>query len=456
VRYGGNTSCVEVRTADNTLIVFDCGTGAWELGRTLMAESGGKPMHGHLIIGHTHWDHIQGFPFFAPLFARGWTWDVYAPGGLGPELERSLAGQMSYEYFPVTLRDLSASIRYHDLTEGEFAIGDVRIIAQYLNHTAVTLGYRVEVGGRSLVYSTDHEPHTPYPPHPGETWRPVHREDLRHMQFMSQADLVIHDCQYTEAEYPAKIGWGHTPIEHAVDYAVAAQVKELALYHHDPARRDEDLDRIVEQCRVRIAEAGSSLRVFAAAERQIVELVEGEQRGHASPRQVATPPTVAAAEPQIVELVEELENEAAQRSSRSARSRPNVTRDDVKILIVDDDPDMRRLFEASLRPEGYSLVSVGDGEKALAAVERERPALVILDYRLPGMTGVDVCRNIRTHADPHISRVPIVMVTATVREEKDIVGSFGSGVTDYLIKPITPSYLRARVRGWLLREGASS
>ena len=146
LRYGGNTSCVEVRTADGTLIVLDCGTGAHGLGWRSRAPAS-APLRGHLLITHTHWDHIQGFPFFAPLFVPGNEWDIYAPGGLGQQLEATLAGQMEYTYFPVTLAQCGATIRFHDLTEGSFEIGPVRVVAQYLNHPALTLGYRLEAGG---------------------------------------------------------------------------------------------------------------------------------------------------------------------------------------------------------------------------------------------------------------------------------------------------------------------
>jgi phosphoribosyl 1,2-cyclic phosphodiesterase len=145
IRYGGNTSCVEVRAADGTLIVLDCGTGAHDRGRSLVA-SGERPIRGHLLLTHTHWDHIQGFPFFAPLFIQGNEWDVYAPLGLGQRLEDTRAGQMEYEYFPVTLGQLGATMRYHELTEGNFDLGTVQVTTRYLNHPGLALGYRLEAG----------------------------------------------------------------------------------------------------------------------------------------------------------------------------------------------------------------------------------------------------------------------------------------------------------------------
>ena len=125
VRYGGNTSCVEVRSARGTLVVLDCGTGAHALGQALMA-AGGKGLRGHILISHTHWDHIQGIPFFDPLFVAGNEWDIYGPKGLGQSLRETLAGQMQYAYFPVTLDQCRARIRYHDLVEGTFDIDDIR------------------------------------------------------------------------------------------------------------------------------------------------------------------------------------------------------------------------------------------------------------------------------------------------------------------------------------------
>src|SRR5262249_99903 len=207
LRHGGNTSCVEVRGDDGSLIVLDCGTGAHRSGQALL--SAGPRCDGHLTISHTHWDHIQGFPFFAPLFVPGNTWDIYAPGALGLQLEQLLAGQMEYNYFPVTLAQLAATIRFHDIAEGEFAIGEMRVPTQYSNPPALTLGYRLQSGSNSVVYSVDHEPHAPNPAARAEGEPPRHKEDQRHIDFLADADLVIHDSQYTIAEYPQKTGWGH-------------------------------------------------------------------------------------------------------------------------------------------------------------------------------------------------------------------------------------------------------
>src|SRR6516164_1253034 len=158
-RYGGNTSCVEVRSARGTLVVLDCGTGARPLGRKLMS-GGAKGLRGNLLISHTHWDHIQGIPFFAPLFVPGNQWDIYGPKGLDQSLRETLAGQMQYTYFPVTPDQFGATIHYHDLVEGTFDIDDIKITTHYLNHPALTLGYRLEADGATIVYCSDHEPHS--------------------------------------------------------------------------------------------------------------------------------------------------------------------------------------------------------------------------------------------------------------------------------------------------------
>src|SRR5262249_26926336 len=232
-RYGGNTSCVELRSAAGTLIIIDCGTGAHELGKMLV-ETEPKPLRGHMLISHTHWDHIQGWPFFAPLFIPGNEWDIYAPRSLGQSVREMLAGQMQYTYFPVLLEQLGATIRYHELVEGVFTIGDINIRTQYLNHPALTLGYRFEADGAAVVYACDHEPYSRRlalgigDPNP---------QDQRHADFLAGANLVIHDAQYTATEYAWKVGWGHSTAEYAIEIARMAGVRALALTHHDPVKR---------------------------------------------------------------------------------------------------------------------------------------------------------------------------------------------------------------------------
>jgi CheY-like chemotaxis protein len=424
LRYGGNTACVEVRTADGTLIVLDCGTGAHGLGLAL-AASAKQPVRGHLLITHTHWDHIQGFPFFAPLFIRDNEWDIYAPGGLGQQLEATLAGQMEYTYFPITLSQCGATIRFHDLSEGGFEIGALRVTPRYLNHPALSLGYRLEVDGGVLVYAVDHEPHARDRAGPAAGARggsSAHREDQRHVEWLAGADLVIHDAQYTLEEYPQRMNWGHTPAEWAVDYAMAAGAKRLALFHHDPQRDDAALDRLLDVCRRRAA--ASHLDVFAAAEGLVVELASGGIDA-IRPRGMFTP------------------------VASTGISTPGAA----TILIADDDPTIVRLLSLTLEPQGFRLLTASDGETALRIARAERPALVLLDWQMPGADGIAVTRALRADPDADLRDVPVVLITGLAGGENTAVG-FEAGVTDYLTKPFQPSHVRTRVRTWLLRRGA--
>ena len=428
VRYGGNTSCVEVRLADQTLVVLDCGTGAHALGQALQSSCAG-PLRGHLLITHTHWDHIQGFPFFQPLFVPGNEWDLYAPGSVGQQLETTLAGQMEYTYFPVTLEQLDATIRFHDLVESQFSIGRARIVTQYLNHPALTLGYRLESDDVTVVYVADHEPHMRGRPEdsPASSTAggPLHREDQRHVEFLTGADLVIHDAQYTAEEYPRRIGWGHSPAEWAVDYALAAGARRLALFHHDPSRDDDAVDRLVEICRERVIAVAGRLDVFGAAEGQAIEVTAGEGGGPhpASPRAPA---------PEVPD-----------------------TYGPATVLVADDDPTIVALLTATLRQDGFRVLTAGDGEAALRMARAERPALILLDWRMPALEGVEVTQALRSDPDPYLRSVPIVLLTGETGSENTAAG-FAAGVTDYLTKPFKPPFVRARVRAWLVRGSAPS
>jgi CheY-like chemotaxis protein/phosphoribosyl 1,2-cyclic phosphodiesterase len=418
VRYGGNTSCVEVR-ADGTLVVLDCGTGAHELGQQLVAANPG-PMRGHLLITHTHWDHIQGFPFFAPLFVAGSEWDVYAPRQMGRTLAEILGGQMHRTYFPVPLGELAATIRYHELTEGVFDLDAVRVTTRYLNHPAPALGYRLEANGVAVVYATDHEPHSRHHPDATGDAARVHREDARHIEFLADADLVIHDATYTLDEYPARLSWGHTPAEWAVDFAVAAHARRLALFHHDPSRTDRAVDLLLASCRKRLPAHGG-LEVFAAAEGQYLVVV----RPGAAPA-ASTPAGASTAE---------------------RAGLPSKT----TILVADDDPDVMAVIVDTLEPEGYRVLTASDGDTALQIARDERPDIVVLDWMMPGQDGLSVCRTLRREQDPRLAGVPVVLITGRA-DARDTAAGFNAGVTDYLTKPFKPTHLLARLQSWLIRS----
>src|SRR6185295_10081338 len=254
-----------------TTIVLDCGTGIRELGLDMLKRPG--PRRVHLLIGHTHWDHIQGFPFFTPAFVPGTELNIYGSSAFQRSLEDSLSGQMQYSYFPVKLHDLASRLHYTELEEGFFRIGDVLVETQYLNHTAPTIAYRITADGATVAYVTDHEP---FWNSPGPTFH--HPGDQRHIEFLKGADLVIHDAQYTNEEYRTKLGWGHSTVDYATDVALAAGVVRLALFHHDPTHDDEAIKRMEDTQRARVTAAGSALDVFSAAEGMDFE-VSGKNHG---------------------------------------------------------------------------------------------------------------------------------------------------------------------------------
>ena len=277
VRYGGNTSCIEVSSDAGTLLVLDCGTGARALGHALLAASAerGEQLVGSVLIGHTHWDHIQGLPFFTPLFDPTSRWALYGPRGLGRSLADTLAGQMQYQYFPLALEQLGADVAYHDLVEGELTIGDLTIHTQYLNHPALTLGYRIEGDGVTVVYASDHEPHDQELAAGGDLM--ANPDDARHVAFLEGADVVIHDTQYDAAEYArGKAGWGHSTMEYAVDAAALAGVGHLVLYHHDPLRDDARVDALLDEARRRAAGRQYSGTITAAAEGEVLTVTPRE------------------------------------------------------------------------------------------------------------------------------------------------------------------------------------
>jgi phosphoribosyl 1,2-cyclic phosphodiesterase/CheY-like chemotaxis protein len=410
LRYGGNTACVQIVTNAGTLLILDCGTGAHELGRKLLQESTG-PLHGHMLISHTHWDHIQGVPFFAPLFQPGSRWDFYAPQGFGESLRETLAGQMEYTYFPVTPDAFAADIHYHNLGEGSFRIGEITVRTRYLNHPALTLAYRVEADGAAIVYASDHEPHSRALAG-GDG--PIDGQDLLHAEFMRGADLVIHDAQYVASEYPQKLGWGHSTHEYAAKLCAAVGVKRLALTHHDPFRSDDALDILVAQARTGLN--GGGMELFGAAEGTTLEFEA---------------PAGAARVP-------ELEHANA--------NRPADEEDRHLILLVTVDADLARKVQLAITDDAIELIRASSIESARRLFEAERPTLVIMDDALAGGCGAAMSRELRDLDNGCSDDIPMVIVGHGAAPKEKLPET-----TDWVQAPFSPEYARARIRTWLLR-----
>jgi phosphoribosyl 1,2-cyclic phosphodiesterase len=268
MRYGGNTSCVELR-AGNHLIVFDAGTGIRDLGNHLIKEFKSQPLTIHVFISHTHWDHIQGFPFFLPAYEAQNTIRVYGPPGRDKSLDKILKIQMDSDYFPVELGSMSPNISVHEMRD-DVTIGELSVKQFYLNHPAMCLAYRVSDGRRSVVYATDNEPYQGTLS--AATERSLQPSDFptyldeKFVEFISQADLYIGEAQYTAEEYKEKKGWGHSPLESVVRFAVQANVKSFALYHHDPLHDDDFVDGMVQDARQLIKLFGGTTECVGAKE----------------------------------------------------------------------------------------------------------------------------------------------------------------------------------------------
>jgi len=242
IRHGGNTSCVSVDLGDN-IVVLDAGSGIRDLGNTLMASDSEK--HIHLFISHTHWDHIQGFPFFAPVYVPGRKITVYGERGFGKNLKSVLLGQLDRDYFPVQFEDMSADIKFKYLSEEPVVVGDAVITREYVNHPGATVGYKITIGEKSVVYIPDNEFLQGYLGAPdaltcdsGEIV--PHQKTL---DFAKGADILIHEAQYTNEEYPAKVGWGHSCLSNACLFTKIVQPKRWLVTHHDPMHSDDFLDQ---------------------------------------------------------------------------------------------------------------------------------------------------------------------------------------------------------------------
>lgn len=265
VRYGGNTSCLEICVGGERLI-FDGGTGLRELGQTLLAE---MPLDINMFFTHSHWDHIQGFPFFVPAFIKGNRFNIY--GAIAPNgstIEQRLNDQMLHPNFPVPLQIMGADLKFCDLEIGEVVrVGEVEIQNALLNHPGEAVGYRVNWRGHSVAYISDTE-HFP------------DRLDENVLWLAKDAEVMIYDATYTDAEYhherTSKVGWGHSTWQEAVKVAKAANVKRLVIFHHDPLHDDAFMDEVAQNTAAVfpnsvVAQEGMVLDVVAIAKQQPVK-----------------------------------------------------------------------------------------------------------------------------------------------------------------------------------------
>jgi phosphoribosyl 1,2-cyclic phosphodiesterase len=259
-RYGGNTPCTEIMVGAERLII-DAGTGIRELGNSLLAKSAGKPIEAHLLIGHTHWDHIQGLPFFIPAYLPSSRIHVYGVHGTTQPFKQVLEGQMAPAYFPIGMGEMAAKIDVNELT-GPFRIGEASLSYHYLNHPGITIGFRIETPRGVVCYVSDHEPYAKLSSKNAFTTR----DDSAVADFVAGADLLICEAQYTDEEYAKKKSWGHSTFADVLALARRARARRLALFHHDPSHTDAMMDRLVGLCRQEAAQGSQPIDCFAAKE----------------------------------------------------------------------------------------------------------------------------------------------------------------------------------------------
>jgi phosphoribosyl 1,2-cyclic phosphodiesterase len=260
-RYGGNTACIGIEGSDGRLVILDAGSGLRPLGHELMKQRNGN-LAADILLSHTHWDHIQGLPFFKPMSSRETSVCIYGAAQEGVPLKEILGRQMDPMVFPVPMNALAASLMVVEIEEGEFEIEGFKICAFRLRHPGTTLGYRLvpESGGREVAYVTDNElgPGGAYDVPPD--WR------ARLVEFVKRADTLIHDAMYLDQIIQARAGWGHSTPQQAVDLAREGRCRRLILFHHEPEHDDAALDRLVRDAKQYAARVAPGLEVDAAVE----------------------------------------------------------------------------------------------------------------------------------------------------------------------------------------------
>lgn len=276
VRYGGNTTCIEVRSDQNQLIILDAGTGIFALAQTLLRE---LPVHAHVFITHTHWDHIHGLPFFTPLFIPGNKLNIYGAYNpvSGAGIEQVMGVQLQYSFFPVREAELKAAIEYQTLAVGEsVALGDAVITTSMMNHPVINLGYRIDCNGKSVFFTGDHEPYyNIYEPEDEDYasyQAPMEEQQAALDKAMRGVDVLIVDTSYTIDEFQSKKGWGHGYFDSSIEMALRVGAKRLYCTHHEPTRSDAELEAVFAEALQRHAAKLNGLSVHLAREGLEIQL----------------------------------------------------------------------------------------------------------------------------------------------------------------------------------------
>ncbi len=258
-RHGGNTSCLSFTCGDE-LIIFDAGSGIRDLGLEIMA---GKTRQLHLFITHTHWDHIQGFPFFNPAYAPDFEIFVYGSTGFGKSLEAIFRGQLDRDYFPVQIEDMRSKLHFHNLPDTPIEIGGAKVTWEFAHHPLPTVGYKIEAAGHTLVWMPDNEFLQGYtgPPHALTCQDLIVAPFEKIIAFLSGVEVLIHEAQYTPEEYPKKIGWGHSSVPNACLLMKLAGIRRWIVTHHDPNHDDAFLEKKLNLTRQILEEIGHPMPV---------------------------------------------------------------------------------------------------------------------------------------------------------------------------------------------------
>jgi phosphoribosyl 1,2-cyclic phosphodiesterase len=261
-RYGGNTSCVALESEGQPPIVFDLGTGLRNYGSTLMADGRAEGFQAAMLLSHLHWDHVQGLPFFVPLHIPGNVVDVYGPRQQDGPLAEVFEGMMRPPYFPIRPDQLEGAVLFHDAGDDDFPVHDAKVRSRWIRHVGPTLGYRVDWHGVTVAYLSDH----------GQGCGVGQSDDFipdEVLELCDGVDLLIHDAQHTPAEFEMKRHWGHCTVDYALHVAKESGAQTVALFHHDPAHGDDEVDALELQAKERSA-AADGAEVVAAAEGMVL------------------------------------------------------------------------------------------------------------------------------------------------------------------------------------------